>query len=326
MEVFYPARFPPGGSTSTRGENGLLVDNFLDQLVGMGKLDSEGSFSLDPVRARVLLEKYRLPSAVYFMLHAVSAAVASRAGIVKIELRADSLTVDFDGQPFSPDDADDCFSKLWSKDRDPQTARLQELAIARGAAEQWGSTHFSICSTEAGETRLQVCKSTLGNRLKRLLGSAGYSRELELLRDHLVSSPHCSISLNGRQLPAISAPKEVQAVYLWRRKSLPHEIAVEQPSTLMDPVDNSTVNTAEGLVCRLLPGDRLTGGDPRTYWPGFLDLLVNGRLYRYRLPADVRGYWGIFWSSGLHRDLSHTNILQSEVEEFVDLVRGIESH
>lgn len=302
------------------------MDNFLNQLVGMGRLDSEGSFSLDPVRARVLLEKYRLPSAVYFMLHAVSAAVASQAGTVKVELRADSLTVTFDGLPFSPEDADHCFSKLWSKDRDPQTARLQELAIARGAAEQWGSTHFSISSTEAGDTRLRVCKSAWANRLKRLLGSTGYSREYELLRDHLASSPRCKISLNGRQLPAISPPKKVQSLYLRGRKSLPFEIAVEQPSTLLEPDDNPTLNTSEGLVCRLLPGDRLTTGEPRSYWPGFLDLLVNGRLYRYRLPSTLRGYWGIFWSTGLQRDLSHTNILESEVEAFIELVRGIEAN
>lgn len=285
----------------------------LRQLQGMGRLDSQGGFSLDCSRARLLLEKYRLPAATYFMLHAVGAAVCSRATRVDIELRSDRFEVTFDGDPFSSEDAEGCFASLWSDDRSHQVMRLRELAIARGGAAEWPAGQFTLGPTGNGRQRILVRKKGVASKLMLPLGWLGRRDEEELLRQHLVPTLDCRLSLNGRSIPQLAFPRRVERGAAWQAEALLEGLGVENRTAL--DLSPSEFGQARGVVCRLHPDDR-SPTTLRAYWPGYLDLILNGRLYRCPLPRPLANCWGIFWLSGLRRDLSHTFIAADDLAFF----------
>ncbi|MCA9796851.1 MAG: hypothetical protein KC910_33810 [Candidatus Eremiobacteraeota bacterium] len=299
------------------------MEEMLSRLAGMGRLDSQGSFSLDPARARLLLEKYRLPSAVYFMLHAVGAAVCSQASRVDIELRSDRFRLTFDGDPFGPDDVDHCFASLWSPERDRAVMRLRELAIARGGAPGWGATDFRIAPAPDRRQSIVVERKGLRSKMRRMLGVMAVSEEYYLLRQHLLSTPECQLWLNGRDLGEMKRPTRALRAASWRAPELLEQLETRQPARHLDQLAGLSADQqallagCRGLVCQLYSGALPAGADIiRSPWPGYLDLVLNGRLYRCALPRQWKDRWGLFWVSGCRRDLSHTNINSDDLQLF----------
>jgi hypothetical protein len=294
-------------------------DALISRLAGLAQHDSAGNFSLDPARARLLLEKYRLPAPEYFMLHAVGAAVASGATQVAISLRSDRFRLVFDGTPFGPQDPQECFTSLWGDERDPAQFRLRELAVAQGGAWEWGADQFRL-APEGGRQMLSVQRTGWKPALMRFLGPLGRSEQEQLLVGHLVPTPTCQLLVNGHPLPPLVLPKVVLTLArLGFESSIeshtpPRELHLNQFPWL-EPEERALLASARGLFCVLLPQERspaiwdgTRGSAQRKYWPGYLDLVLNGRLYRCSLPHSHANCWGILWLTGLRRDLSHTMI------------------
>lgn len=299
------------------------LDEVLTRLQGMGSLDSQGAFSLDSSRARLLLEKYRLPAATYFMLHAVGAAVCSRATRVQVSLRSDRFEVLFDGEPFLAEDVDHCFASLWSQERSHSVMRLRELAIARGGAEGWGAREFSLGRSPTGLQRIRVLKRGLGSKLRLTLGWLGRREEEDLLRQHLVPTLDCQLSLNGKPIQALAFPHQVERAAEWQAREMLDELKITSQTPLqpdwLDDEQQAWLSSARGVICRLPASDR-SPSTLRAYWPGYLDLILNGRLYRCPLPQPLSRCWAIFWLSGVRRDLSHTFIAAEDLAVFVRLI------
>ncbi len=287
----------------------MAIEDVLANLRGMGTLDSQGSFTFDVGRARLLLEKYRLPSAVYFMLHAVGAAVASHSSRVDIELRSDLFQVSFDGDSFAPEDVEGCFASLWSDD--PALARMRELAIARGGAAEWGASEFILDGRS-----IRVPKKGLSARLRRALGGLATAEGHNLLEQHLVSTPSCTITLNRRPLQAIELPAQVRSAAGWQSPELLEQVRSLNPVQQLVRLREPLVLDCQGMVCWLLPEDRGIRSGTKSYWPGYLDLVLHGRLYRTRLPERWSDCWGMFWLNGLRRDLSHIHLRAEDLAIF----------
>lgn len=293
----------------------------LERLQAAADFDSSGSFQFDTQRAAALMEKYRLPSAGYFMLHAVGAAVASASGQVKILLRSDCFQVDFDGIPFTPEEAENCFATLWTREREAGLIRQRELALARGGASEWTRSPFQI---SASGRQIRVLRAGLQPRLLRFLGAWGRSEEEELLSQHLVPTPECSIVLNGKKLSGLTHPQK------WRQS---WSLGGHNPN--LPEIDWGVVSDdqrlllegSRGLIYLLKDGENSPAqfqgaGATRSYWPGYLDFVLNARLYRCPLPGNLSNWWGVIWLSGLRRDLSHTHIAAEDLQLFQSLILG----
>ena len=296
----------------------------LERLQAAADFDSSGSFQFDTNRAAALMEKYRLPSAGYFMLHAVGAAVASSSTLLDIQLRSDQFQVRFDGLPFTPEEAENCFATLWNRDRDGGLIRLRELALARGGASEWTRSPFQIRNQAAGQ-QIRVQRPQLQARLLRFLGAWGRSEEEELLGQHLVPTPECSIVLNGKKLSGLTHPSQ------WRQSwslgghnpNLPELDWGAQADLSAD--QRLLLEGSRGLIYLLRDGENSPAqfrgaGATRSYWPGYLDFILNARLYRCPLPRALSNWWGVVWLSGLRRDLSHTHIAAEDLQLFQSLI------
>lgn len=296
----------------------LEMEGLLARLQDAARFDSRGSFQFDTRRAAALMEKYRLPSAGYFMLHAVGAAVASSSSRVAINLRSDRFQVQFDGIPFSREEAEDCFATLWTREREPGLIRQRELALARGGASEWTKSPFQI---QAEGRLFRVDRSDLQARALRFLGSWGRSEEEELLRQHLVPTPTCAVVLNGKALQGLTPPRSWRQV--WSLGGHDPEIPQLDWTELADSREDHRLllEGCRGLIYQLRDGENSPAqfqgsGATRSYWPGYLDFVLNARLYRCQLPPTFSNWSGLVWLGGLRRDLSHTHIAADDLGLF----------
>ena len=292
------------------------LDQLLTSLSGVGQLNSRGEFTLDASRAALLLEKYQLPSAAYFMLHAVGAALASGATSVEATVRKDLFELVFDGEPFSPEDASECVASLWLEGDRPEVLRLQELAIARGGAQQWGAHEFSLEPFNDGRQRLRVPRPGWMNRLT---GRFVTTEDLSVFLDHLVPTPQCQFHVNGKPLAALTPPSEVVSAYAVGEDSL-SLLERLPPDTSRRVLKTLGLPEGRGIICQLpqtakghWENSKKANKAQRRYWPGFMDVVLNGRLYRCPLPPEWQDWWGVFYLGSLKRDLSFSYLAERDL-------------
>jgi hypothetical protein len=299
------------------------MDDLLAQLQDTGRLDSQGSFSLDAGRRDLLMEKFQLPAAIYFMLHAVGAAVCSGASHVHVKVRSDHFGLRYDGQPFTPDQVESCFGSLWSPERDRETMRLRELAIARIGSHAWGAREFQTDRSGSFQ-RLRIPKPGWPARLAWIFGDPGRRESEALLHQHLVSTPSCQISVNGRPVDPLQLPTDVvHAVAIeWSALAshLPETFRTLDSLEWLSAGQRSLMAGGYGLVARLPQSNYSTQIGMKSCWPGYLDLVLHGRLYRTLLPASLSGCWAMFVLSGVKRDLSHSFIAPSDLQFLIRLI------
>ncbi|MBI3298448.1 MAG: hypothetical protein HYZ75_09815 [Elusimicrobia bacterium] len=94
-----------------------------------GKLVGSGSFRVDRSRALEKLMRFQLPDARMYPLPWVQAAVASRAGWIRVVPQPAGLEFSFDGLPWSLEDLADPYKPLFDEDVDGSKTRQRELAI-----------------------------------------------------------------------------------------------------------------------------------------------------------------------------------------------------
>lgn len=293
------------------------LDHLLEDLSGVGQLSSRGEFTLDAARASVLLEKYQLPTPSYFMLHAVGAAVASGATLVEAKVYPDLFQLTFDGEPFSPNDASECVASLWLTADRPEVLRLQELAIARGGAMQWGAREFTLENLGEGRQRLRAPRAGWMKRLGRIFRS----EDLAVLLDHLVPTPTCEFRVNGKPLAGLEPPPALVRAFAVGEASVPLLQSLPK-SALAVRIEPEGRLDGQGLICQLpralLLGDWASGNftkkSRRSFWPGFMDVVLNGRLYRCPMPPGWNDWWGVFYLDNLQRDLSFSYLAERDLD------------
>lgn len=77
------------------------LDEVLAQQTGGARFESSGRFSIDFLKARDKLERFRLPSPSHYLLKAVQAAVLAGATEINVKVLADATVFRFDVQPES---------------------------------------------------------------------------------------------------------------------------------------------------------------------------------------------------------------------------------
>ena len=102
----------------------------LSELRAEGLHDTSGRFTLDLTQARSKLGRFQL-GGYHFLIPLVAAAVLSGAQELELRLAADSIEIEFDGQPLDLDTLRSLFSHLLSNQ---SHRRLRELAVAINSA------------------------------------------------------------------------------------------------------------------------------------------------------------------------------------------------
>lgn len=197
--------------------------NTLEQLLHEYKqngVDSEGQFTLNPIRARELLEQFQLPEPSHYALHLLCFLVGAGAKSIEIFSTRTQLRFEAPGASLDKETLSSPFSVLLRSAAEPH---LSELALGlnaflgqeKGAVElrfqQWVAhyTHKNITLDEKSSSKVLTIEA--GARFHE----NGVDRELALIREYFRWSP-VPIKINGQSLPCPypSGPSEGIQVHL----------------------------------------------------------------------------------------------------------------
>lgn len=278
------------------------INSFLDELRGQG-VDSTGRFTLDPKRARELLQRFRLKDPGYCLLHLVSFLVG--AGAPKIELgTSKSLTLTAPGISLDEEWVRAPLSNLFGS---RQRTHLTELAIGVHSALGVEGTRLFIRSDRL-ETRWQgeehdskVLEFDSPAQIELQIKEPVKGSAIELLQEHFTHCP-TPIFIDGE---AVCAPTEIPPGGLevvWQHPDYP---------LLLGP--------ATGGRYRFDHEARVTAyfhlGSPE---PGF-EVLCLGRRFalEHRLGWDDFGHSlrVILATDRLDKDLSQSDIVENKTFE-----------
>ncbi|MBI3924551.1 MAG: tetratricopeptide repeat protein [Armatimonadetes bacterium] len=123
-----------------------------------GILDSSGRFSLDPLKARQKMERYRLAEPSLYVLSLVASAVAGGAGSILVKTSRKEFDIRHDGSPPDRETLEELFSKVLLAGN--QSLTQFELAVGlNGALAQQPEEIVVESRDETGGHRLKLSAS-----------------------------------------------------------------------------------------------------------------------------------------------------------------------
>lgn len=151
----------------------MATDDLIAALQGVGRVDSEGSFSFDREKAREKLRTFQVAEPQRYVLHFVALAVLKGAREIRVECDSDDLIVRFDGAPITAHDLDDLYNASFAAAAtDDQRAR-QQLAVGLHAALALNPRHVTLVSG-VGETAVSLrVRHDAPDELGKAAGAAG---------------------------------------------------------------------------------------------------------------------------------------------------------
>lgn len=306
------SRLEPGGvAGSTRYDS---LQALLESLREQG-VDSEGRFTLDPARARELLEQFQLPDPAYYVLHLMSFLVGSGAREIKVSSNRSELRFEAPGASAHQELLANPFSALL---RSGAEAYQAELALGLNAIlgqsdgratlrhDKWTAryTPQSIELEEAEQVAVQPLVITCSPRCSR----QGKDRELELLKQSFQWCP-VPVKINGTSLPYPVSDYPPEGL----------QILLHNPDfpVLFEPApSNRLTKSIQAPFSALIRVGRFRAG---------FRIIVLGREYPVALP------WGFMlpgWqvdvtvsSDRFKKDLSQQNILRNEL--YTNLIHSL---
>ncbi len=303
------------------------IDELLAALGENGDFHSNGRFTLDYERSKLLLERFQLPTPAHFVYCLIAAACLSFPTEVQIALKPDGIEITFDGRPFGQDELEQASGSLFLSSRGADVIRLQELAIGMAGATRWKANLFEV-NNISGRSRIQVSKGGLLTRLKGVFGRFGYAFDESELREHLASSPNCRLLLNQHLVPEVLAPKSCliyshlggQDTEPGFQSLLPHLRELSTGLFLQQEPNDSHHD-------QILVFMDSQVGDQRSTTPrfelGIMTVVLNGRQFKHDLPGRLKHIQMIVYCHNLKKDLSQQALASAEVDH---LVNTLERH
>jgi TPR repeat protein len=130
-----------------------VAASLVDSLASEGAHVDEGSFTLDPAKAREKLRAYQLADAHEWILLAISAGYVATGGRGPVHVYAGArASVQFSGVSFGAAQLEHCFAAVLGRQRGPADQVLRLLGLAANAALSLGA-HVEIESTAPGGQR-----------------------------------------------------------------------------------------------------------------------------------------------------------------------------
>jgi hypothetical protein len=133
----------------------MATDDLIAALQGVGRVESEGSFSFDREKAREKLRTFQVAEPQRYVLHFVALAALKGAHAVAIECDSDDLVVRFDGAPITAHDLDDLYNASFAAAATDEQRARQQLAVGLHAALALNPRHVTLVSG-AGETAVSL--------------------------------------------------------------------------------------------------------------------------------------------------------------------------
>lgn len=267
-------------------------------------MDSEGHFTLNPLRARELLEQFQLPEPAHYVLHIMSFLVGCGARTIQVSSTRSQMRFEAPGAEVDRETMASPFAVLLSNKALPYQA---ELALGLNAilGQKGGEAVLSDARWSARYTAesIEVDEASNSGPLtvvcKPRLSRGGKDRELELLDQGFRWCP-IPVKVNGLSLPdpTLAYPSEGLQIFL-KNPAFPILGGPDLPNRLVKQVDAPF--SALIRVGRFLPRFRIVS---------------LGREYLCSLPWSIAlPGWQIdltVASDRFKKDLSQQSILANE--------------
>lgn len=266
-------------------------------------VDSEGQFTLNPARARELLEQFQLPDPAHYAMHITSFLIGAGAGTIEISSYRSHLQFKAHGVSLDESTIRSPFSVLLRGRSEP---RLAELALGLNTilGQKGGEVVFTLDSWKARYTSQSIevtsiepvdhltliCKPRCGGR----------DRELDLIDQAFRWSP-VPITLNGVSVPEPRTRESARGLQIWLHNP-EHPIAVSSNAT------NRLTKPVKAPFSALIQIGK--------FKPGFR-IVCLGREYTRNLPwSFILPQWQVditVASDRFSKDLSQQEILENEL-------------
>lgn len=267
-------------------------------------VDSEGHFTINPVRARELLKQFQLPEPAHYILHILSFLVGAGATSIVVNSSRNALLIEAPGALVVEETIRNPFAVLLSSDN---RGHLSELALGLntllGQSGAKAELSFDRWMAKYEPRSINVRNIPVTKDLSLTtsprLGARGQERELELIREWFAYAP-IPIKLNGELISGQSTAQSGQGLEIYLENS-------RFPLSLNEGWQNRVTKTNVAPFSALVRIGRSRS---------VLRLLSFGRAYEQVLP------WSFFvpgWqvcitvnSDQLRKDLSQQEILHTE--------------
>ena len=286
------------------GEKYASLDNLLEAYRGEG-VDSEGHFTLNPIRARELLEQFQLPEPAFYVLHLVSFLIGAGAEQLNISSTRSQLRFEATGVELDHSTIASPFSVLL---RDQAQPHLAELALglniilgqSKGEVslkyDKW-KARYTPDAIKVEETRRD---STFSLECSPRCCENGKDRELTLI-DQLFRWSPIPIKLNGLSLPDPRTRETTNGLQIYLQNT-------DHPLLVTNEASNRLTKPIQAPFSALIQVGR--------HKPGFR-LVCLGREYPRPLPYSfILPNWRLditVASDRFKKDLSQQDILENEL-------------
>ena len=272
------------------------LDRLLDDYRQSG-VDSEGVFTLNPTRAREMLEQFQLPEPAYNALHLTSFLIGAGANEVRVSLHKGGLEYVAKGAGLPEEAMASPFSALLKSRVEPY---LSELALGLNAIL---GQKVTVELSSAGRTahyhpdEIEMREGTTGPDLT-LRVNVGGERELQLIAEHFALSP----------IPVLISGQAVASCDPWAKATL--QISLENTSYPLCATPHSALTVRKSTSARFSALLRV-GREARG-----VRVLHLGRLYSAVLPWEcgLRG-WQVevlLNTDRLQKDLTQQSLRENE--------------
>ena len=128
------------------------LQQYLRGLNREGVVDSHGRFSIDPVRARQKMSRFRYPVPTHYILSLIRALVLSRPSGIDVVVDAGNVTLRFDGEEWADQQLELLYGALLEDHPGGDESRLRHLAAGVQGAITAGARHIDITWSPCGRT------------------------------------------------------------------------------------------------------------------------------------------------------------------------------
>lgn len=304
------------------------LDQYLAELESEGSHESQGWFTIDPVRAQQLLQKLKLPNPLGLGCCLVSFACASNATRIWCDRSDEQYTVRFDGLGLTSEQMQGCSSALLIAARSPDVHRMQQLALAMQAARDLGMDIFEYIPAQMdSQIGVPVHQFRFGYSKPALASTPHWGQKIHATIRQRCQWAQAPIYLDSERIGIASSTVQLVKVQAAEPQSGMHRAnAFYTPkgflmATLRCPAPTSRAALAFVVQDCQLEGSGFFVTEFARYHGGQMLVVHYGIAYSFQW--ELSDCWAVLYLDQLKLDLGSQKINEQEIEPYLGLAKRL---
>lgn len=304
------------------------IDQYLAELQSEGSHESQGWFTIDPVRAQELLQKLKLPNPLALGCCLVSFACASNATRVWCDRNDEHYTVRFDGLGLTSEQMQGCSSALLIAARSADVHRMQQLALAMQAARDLGMDVFEYIPEQMdSQIGLPVHQFRLGYSRPALARTTHWGQKIHAVIRQRCEWAQAPIYLDSERIGIASSTVQLVKVQVAdEQKGMHRANAFHAPKGIVLATLRCSLPTNRAALAFVVQDCQLDGSgffvtEFARHHGGQLLIVHYGIAYSFQW--ELSDCWAVLYLDQLRLDLGSQKINEQEIEPYLGLAKRL---